>query len=64
MDYTQILASQFVRQSTSGDDEDAFYDALSFERFAKLRRVFQKIVGCFNQSERAASAAISQTTPV
>jgi hypothetical protein len=43
MDYSHILASQLINRDTSRDSEDAFYNALSLDGFARLRGTFQKL---------------------
>jgi hypothetical protein len=52
MDYSQILASQLIRQDTRIDDEEAFYEMLSLDGFAKLRGAFQKVKSLLGQSAR------------
>lgn len=43
MDYSQILASQMVKTNAWVDSEDAFYDSLGLEGFAKLRGTLRKL---------------------
>jgi len=43
MDYSLILASQMVKTNAWADNEDAFYDSLSLEGFAKLRGAVRKL---------------------
>ncbi len=64
MDYSQVLASQLMRQNTWVDDEEAFYSELSLERFARLRGAFQKMKSWLVRSERPARAANSQASTV
>ena len=41
MDYSQILASQMVDKGAWTGNEDAFYDGLSLDGFAKMRGAFK-----------------------
>ena len=43
MDYSQILGSQLVSKKPRYESEDEFYNACSFEWFARLRGGFGKL---------------------
>ena len=43
MDYSQILASQMMRNETWTQNENEFYGSMSFKGFAKMRALHRRL---------------------
>jgi len=58
MDYSQVIASQMINKDPRTESEDAFYDRLGFEGYAKLQGFFTRLNKALTQAASAAPRAI------